>query len=341
MLGIVVLTDEDDGSVRDCRYQERGDPDGDCRAPRGDGLGVYNTTDDRWAGADLNLRFYRYTPDAYPDLGAGRLEVAQEAADGSVTWLEVPDPSATDTPTREQVPDSTAYDGGEGVWYDQGSVYFTSKGDDSVRRYDVGAETIEVVYDGSGALTGVDNITLEPSTADLYVAEDGGNMEIVILTAEGDAVPFLRVVDEGNPDGGVPSELTGPAFSPDGTRLYFGSQRGGPESKGMSYEVTGPFRAATAASATATTATTLATATTTGAGGDGDGGDDGDGGSGAALPLVGGAVAVGVVAAGALVWRARTRRDGEAAEAAGPDGTSGSGVEPDAASDSGDATDSR
>lgn len=67
VLGIVVLTDEDDGSVRDCRYQERGDPDGDCRAPRGDGLGVYNTTDDRWAGADLNLRFYRYTPGGAQD----------------------------------------------------------------------------------------------------------------------------------------------------------------------------------------------------------------------------------------------------------------------------------
>src|SRR5690606_21047600 len=114
----------------------------------------------------------------------------------------------------------------------------------------------------------------------------------------------VRVVDEGNPDGGVPSEVTGPAFSPDGTRLYFGSQRGGPESKGISYEVTGPFRAASAASATATTATTLAGATSVPAD---DGGGDDDGGSGLALPLVGGAVAVGVVAAGALVWRARTR----------------------------------
>mgnify|MGYP001187688126 CR=1 FL=1 len=282
-------------------------------------------------------RFYRFTPDAYPDLSAGRLEVAQEAGDGSVTWLEVPDPSAATTPTRQQVPESTAYDGGEGIWYDQGSVYFTTKGDDQVRRYEVAAETVEVVYDGSGALTGVDNITLEPSTADLYVAEDGGNMEIVILTAEGDAVPFLRVVDEGNPDGGVPSELTGPAFSPDGTRLYFGSQRGGPESKGISYEVTGPFRAASAASATATTATTLAGATTVPT--DDDGGGD-DGGSGLAVPLVGGAVAVGVAAAGALVWRARTRgAQGEAATGApSSSGDSAASGESGESGDSGDET---
>jgi secreted PhoX family phosphatase len=34
------------------------------------------------------------------------------------------------------------------------------------------------------------------------------------------------------------SELTGPAFSPDGTRLYFSSQR----SPGETFEITGPFR---------------------------------------------------------------------------------------------------
>ncbi|MER7470138.1 hypothetical protein [Micromonospora sp. NPDC000018] len=37
---------------------------------------------------------------------------------------------------------------------------------------------------------------------------------------------------------------TGPAFSPDGTRLYFSSQRGtsGSSSGGITYEVRGPFR---------------------------------------------------------------------------------------------------
>lgn len=47
------------------------------------------------------------------------------------------------------------------------------------------------------------------------------------------------------------SEITGPCFSPDGTRLYFSSQRGGrapaPDGApgagfGITYEVTGPFR---------------------------------------------------------------------------------------------------
>jgi uncharacterized protein len=39
------------------------------------------------------------------------------------------------------------------------------------------------------------------------------------------------------------SEVTGPAFDPSGTRLYFSSQRGpsGQSIDGVTYEVTGPF----------------------------------------------------------------------------------------------------
>jgi len=39
------------------------------------------------------------------------------------------------------------------------------------------------------------------------------------------------------------SEIAGPAFSPDGTRLYFSSQRGtsGQSSGGITYEISGPF----------------------------------------------------------------------------------------------------
>ncbi|MFD8590317.1 alkaline phosphatase PhoX [Streptomyces sp. NPDC059637] len=84
----------------------------------------------------------------------------------------------------------------------------------------------------------MDNVTGSAS-GDLFVAEDGGSMDICVITPDGVVAPFLRI------EGQSGSEITGPAFSPDGRRLYFSSQRGtsGSSSGGITYEVTGPFRA--------------------------------------------------------------------------------------------------
>ncbi len=84
-------------------------------------------------------------------------------------------------------------------------------------------------------LTGVDNITGN-AAGELLVTEDKGNMQIVALTVD-KIVPVLQVI--GHDD----SEITGPAFSPDGSRLYFSSQRGktGLAQDGVTFEVTGPF----------------------------------------------------------------------------------------------------
>lgn len=72
------------------------------------------------------------------------------------------------------------------------------------------------------------------------MAEDGGNMEINVITPAGVVTPFLRLLGQSE------SELTGPAFSPDGSRLYFSSQRGTSGARagtgGITYEVRGPFR---------------------------------------------------------------------------------------------------
>ena len=67
-------------------------------------------------------------------------------------------------------------------------------------------------------------------------------MQIVILTAEGELFPLLQLV------GQDASEITGPAFSPDGSRLYFSSQLGptGHPADGITYEVTGAFFTTTA-----------------------------------------------------------------------------------------------
>jgi hypothetical protein len=72
----------------------------------------------------------------------------------------------------------------------------------------------------------------------VLVAEDaGGDMQLVGLTTGGAPIALLQVVGH---DG---SELTGPAFDPSGTRLYFSSQRGtnGAPEEGVTFEVTGKF----------------------------------------------------------------------------------------------------
>ena len=68
VLAMLVLSDEEDGSVRDCRYREASDPDGVC-PPDGSGsrLGIFDSTDPTWASADLNLRFYMYRPGSAQD----------------------------------------------------------------------------------------------------------------------------------------------------------------------------------------------------------------------------------------------------------------------------------
>ena len=72
------------------------------------------------------------------------------------------------------------------------------------------------------------------------VGEDGGDMQVVAISAEGPIVLLVQITGQ---DG---SEITGPAFGPSLERLYFSSQRGaeGFDLLGMSgitYEVSGPF----------------------------------------------------------------------------------------------------
>lgn len=188
--------------------------------------------------------FYRFRPTTWGDLSSGTLEVlvGGGGTSGPVSWARVPDPSGA-TATRDQVSGAKRFNGGEGCHYADDTCWFTTKGDNRVWQYDASAQTIELAYDdslvtgGTAPLTGVDNIT-GSSSGDLFVAEDGGTMEICVITPDDVVAPFLRI------DGQSGSEITGPAFSPDGTRLYFSSQRGtsGSPSGGITYEVRGPFR---------------------------------------------------------------------------------------------------
>ncbi|MFE2554672.1 alkaline phosphatase PhoX [Streptomyces sp. NPDC059352] len=189
--------------------------------------------------------FYRFLPTTWGNLSSGTLQVfkASTATSGTFTWQNVPDPDGSPTTTRTQVSGAKKFNGGEGCYYANDTVWFTTKGDNRVWQVNLADDTYELAYDdslvsGTAPLTGVDNIT-GTTSGDLFVAEDGGNMEICVITPDDIVAPFLRITGQSS------SEITGPAFSPDGKRLYFSSQRGtsGSSSGGITYEVTGPFRA--------------------------------------------------------------------------------------------------
>ncbi len=228
------------------------DPWGEVGAVERRALGIFKHEAVAVEPANLHLyltedesdgNFYRFRPDrltsrGFPDLESGTLEVASVDAEMRVTWHVVPDPEQQDgLATRRQVAEATAFDGGEGIWHHAGVVYFSTKGDTRVWAYDVSDATIRVIYDGeaipSAPLNGVDNLTVS-CCGDVLVAEDGGAMQIVAILPSGELKPLLQVVGH---DG---SEITGPAFDPSGTRLYFSSQRGSGDG-GITYEVTGPF----------------------------------------------------------------------------------------------------
>lgn len=177
--------------------------------------------------------FYRFRPEHWEDLSEGVLEVMTEVG-GVLAWSTVPDPTASAGPTRKQVTGTKRFAGGEGTVFVNCAVHFTTKGDNRVWRYTPATNVLTVLYDDDSStdpvLTGVDNITALPS-GDLFVAEDPGDLQIVRIRPNGSVEPLLQLT------GVTGTEITGPAFTPDGARLYFSSQR----NPGVTFEVIGPF----------------------------------------------------------------------------------------------------
>jgi len=185
-------------------------------------------------------RFYRFTSAKWPSLEEGTLEAARVMGDPrtgvKVQWVPVSPqaPAAMQEAGRE----TTAFPGGEGCWYDGGVVYFTTKHDNRVWAFTPLTGRLEVLYDAAtypnAPLRGVDNVTVSQAR-ELFICEDGDDLQLCLLTQDRKVTPFLQVM------GHAGSELAGAAFSPDGKRLYFSSQRGS-DRRGVTYEVKGPFR---------------------------------------------------------------------------------------------------
>jgi len=220
---IVYLT-EDDGSGRLYRFVcSRSDWSLGC--PRA-------------ALADGQLQVLRVRGLSDGSLPSDTLDVSEPMA---VEWVDVVSPELPQSIVRERMGPAapgSVFKGGEGIWYFDGIVYFSTKGDDRIWAYDVTRFELQAIYDFATAvapddiLSGVDNLTVS-ACGDILVAEDGGNMELCAILPDRSLKAIFQI--EGQPE----SELTGLAFSPDGRRIYVNSQRGrrGAPGVGTTYEV--------------------------------------------------------------------------------------------------------
>jgi hypothetical protein len=256
-----------DGRIWEC------DPTGDSPAVPRNALGVRthgSVAVDPLGGhcymteAHRDGRLYRFRMLDESASGAaladGPLEAMAVDPDGGVSWIPVPDPSGTVAPTRIQAADGFVTPMGGGVWVHDGSLIFTTALDDRVHAVHLANQRHWVLWDGSGhrqPLVGIGDLTVAPASGDLFVAEDRGDMELVLVGIEGLVAPFCRMVGDDH----RLSAVTGPCFDPSGTRLYISSLRGrgealvrdvveaidwgdGVEGRhvGVTYEVSGPFR---------------------------------------------------------------------------------------------------
>lgn len=204
-----------------------------------------------------------YIP-AFGDLPAFNGSIANNATTSAQLRLARPIEWVAENATH------TTFNGGEGIWYyeipealrtvpaagtvpTRGVIIFATKNDGRVWAVDLENNLIELIVDGQNGqafenLRGapanwnqVDNVVISPS-GDAMVAEDGSNMRLAIVV-NNQPSKLLMQITAGN------SEITGPAFTADGSRLYFSRQNGpnvpGRLTRGTTYEMIIPpaFRA--------------------------------------------------------------------------------------------------
>jgi secreted PhoX family phosphatase len=194
---------------------------------------------------------YRFTPERWPDLSAGLLEIAAVEPGGHLRWLAVPDPAARRRVTRKQVKASAVFKRGEGIWLAGGTLYVATTADSRVHALDLDRGRITVIYDGLVAqdapLRGIDQMT-GSRAGEVFVCEDllSSEIDIGVISPNHKVSKFLSVTGPQH----AGSELTGACFDPSGSRFFFASQRAYPtgalRGPGAIYEIRGPFKGARA-----------------------------------------------------------------------------------------------
>ena len=211
------------------------------------GRQVYLTEDERDGG------FYRFTPTSYPDLSDGLLEVAVVAARRQrdlAARSRTPRPRQRRRPRGSRSPAMTPFAAARASGTTAASSTSRPRATSGSGPTTRAPALLEVVFDHAlapdASLDAVDNVTVS-AAGEIFVCEDGGNMEIGLITPEREVAPFLRFTGPAHPvEGEFKSEVCGVVFDPSGTRMYCTSQRAHPQSAsvpgpGAVYEISGPF----------------------------------------------------------------------------------------------------
>ena len=166
----------------------------------------------------------------------------------SCYWVPVVNNPEGQTAERSRLADAdlavpgTVFDGGEGIWFygvpsshqtrpagaaenTEAVIFFTTKGDNRVWALDVDNMLVETIFDNSQIdpdFADVDNLVISP-WHDVVVVEDppsSPDQRVMITLPNKEVKVLISAAHAG-------SEITGPAFSPDGKYFYFSSQRRG------------------------------------------------------------------------------------------------------------------
>jgi hypothetical protein len=215
---------------------------------------IYQTEDANPSG------LYRYIPHNRRDpLAGGRLQMLAikdspnyDARTGQtplqplrVTWVDIadPDPSNAESASNAVFIQGAAGGGAsfsrlEGIWYGDGSLFFTSTDGGDARlgqvwkyrpRGDGGILSMVFESPSEDVLDAPDNITVTPGGG-LILCEDGGGEQFLRgLTQQGEIFNFALNVFNG-------SEFAGATFSPDGEILFVNIQ-----SPGITLAIWGPW----------------------------------------------------------------------------------------------------
>ena len=240
-----------------CEEVDRGavfetDPSGATAAVRRPAMGLFQH---EAAAVDPELRvvyltederdgcFYRFRPSRWPDLSAGSLQVmVVHPSTGATSWRPVPDPAATTTRTRYQVSGVARFAGGEGAWYADGSVWFTTKYDNRVWRLRRRAAAAP-----RGRLRRHRGRHAPARRRQRRRQQRGGALRGRGRRRHADLHDQSRRRGSRRSSSWSATAARrspGRRWAPSGRRLYFSSQRGttGLASGGVTFEVRGPFR---------------------------------------------------------------------------------------------------